>query len=1056
MKRAKILSASAGSGKTYRLVLKYICDILEQADRYRSILAVTFTNKATEEMKSRIIAEIHTLASQAKSRYLADIMRETGMGEEMIYSRALKAQTKILHDYSRFSVLTIDRFFQRILRAFVKELGLDLNYNIELDHSLLLERCADNIIESIAEKEDIRRWLIKYAEERLDDGDRWDMRGDLRMLGTELFKERGAERAERAINKERLSEIIALLEEESKAHIAHLQQLGKKSIDIIKGRGLSPESFKNGSRSFVKQLQRYADGEMKTPTATMLKAVDDISQWYGKGADANIIEAAYELQPILRDICEHYARSMSHINTTHLLKDNFRSYALLSDMHDQLNDICSKENIMVLGHAKDILSKFVDDSIAPFIYEKVGNRYDHYMIDEFQDTSVREWRNMLPLLREALASNDKASVFIVGDVKQSIYRWRGGDWRLLNSEASADLGKNNVEIEHLEKNYRSLKHVVEFNKRLISKVVDIENAYVNGKLDDALNNSRISQSTHASLYDIIPAAYIDNAKIISHTSEDAGYAEVTLYDPAITDSPFIRAIEDAISRGYRYRDILILVRGANDSRKVADALFEYKERCFTSQGKVGFNIHTSDALPLEICETTEFIIAVLRLTLDTTNDIERGVYNRFLGYRLDHRLDDDELATLRHIAHLSPVEAFEEIVSRYLLDKRNDHIAYLQAMYEQIVSYTSTHVADIDHYLAWWDERGHSENIVVEMSDDTIEITTIHKAKGLEREVVIIPYCKWDMSPRASLRPVVWASANSRDELTEIGDFPIIYGSSMEQSAFAEEYYKEFVMNHIDGLNLLYVAVTRASHELYIYTPTNLNSKSRIGDNISTTADLVRRAINTMELDAEQTIVDDRIAEERYCYGNRCESITREGTATKNEDLILDRYISHKPNIRVRYPSHRMDGEGLAPGSQSRIEGIRLHTLFEHARTREELYAALERMRRGYAVSDVEAEALRLTIEKALLKPEVAEWFDTKWSDIKSESSIICKDGIRRPDRVMIDGERVVVVDYKFGTEQSPKHIAQVKEYMSLIKSMGYATIEGYVWYIRLEEIVKI
>ena len=270
MKRAKILSASAGSGKTYQLALKYICDIIERPDRYRNILAVTFTNKATEEMKSRILNEIHILASGGKSIYIDKIAEELNMSEPKIRECALKVRTRILHDYSRFTVLTIDRFFQRILRAFIKELSLDLNYNIELDTTLLLERSADMLVESIAEEPEVRRWLLEFAEERINDGTRWDMRSDLCHLGEELFRENGAKRINTSLGKKELRNAVNSLIKESEVCKHRLKELGEQALEIMAKYGVVASQFKSKSKSAASNFAIYATGELKAPNATML------------------------------------------------------------------------------------------------------------------------------------------------------------------------------------------------------------------------------------------------------------------------------------------------------------------------------------------------------------------------------------------------------------------------------------------------------------------------------------------------------------------------------------------------------------------------------------------------------------------------------------------------------------------------------------------------------------------------------------------------------------------------------------------------------------------
>ncbi len=1061
MKRAKILSASAGSGKTFRLVLKYICDIIERPDRYRNILAVTFTNKATEEMKSRIINEIHRLAANQSSQYLEEIMRETQLTEPYIRERALKARTKILHDYSRFTVLTIDRFFQRILRAFINELGLDLNYNIELDTELLLERSADSLIESIAQDPDIKSWLMTFAEERLEEGSKWDMRKDLRSMGKELFKANIAKRTENSISKSELQDIINKLVKHDNAILQRIKTLGDDACKCMKKWGVEESDFKGKTRSFTYRFRKYADGDTAAPSDTMLKAAADINAWYDNSARGCVKAAAAELQPILQEICTLYADNIDKINTTKILRNNYHSFALLSDLYHNIESICQEENIMILDKTKEILSEFIDHSNAPFIYEKVGNRYDHYMIDEFQDTSVREWRNLRPLLLEALASNPEASVFIVGDIKQSIYRWRGGDWRLLNGGVELDLGSDNTEIQHLELNYRSLKNIVDFNRILIDKVVEIDNTYLNNLIDNALFNKRISQSTYASLYDIIKHAYVDNHQTAFIQSDENGIAEVCLFDKnLVKESPFIEAIEDAISRGYRYCDIMLLVRDASDCRKVADALYAHKNRLATEGRDANFNVLTSDSLTIDSCDIVQFIIATLRLAVNPSDDIERGKFNHYLGRPFETIFNNEERTLLHRIAHLSPVEAFEVIVDHFKLSEKHSRIAYLQAMHEQIISFSSNHITDIQHYLEWWVERGCKENLSVEMTDNTIEITTIHKSKGLERAVVIIPYCTWNMVPPANKKPIVWATADARhSDIAAIGSYPVAYNNHMSESAFSEEYYNELVMSHVDGVNLLYVAITRAAKELYIYIEQNLNPKKghKESNDINDTTPLIIKAISTMCDAQHQRNESNELTHTRYTYGAKISHHTPKQRNAESHNIILSEYPTSIPDIAVRYPSHRYIEEGLTPGTTQCRTGIMLHRIFEKAESIDDLYNAIKRMSLDCLIDNETAERLRNNIDQAMQDKRAKEWFSDRWDDIKTEAEILHNGIVRRPDRVMIAGKRAVVVDYKFGNTPNRKNNSKVREYMTLLDSMKcYETIEGYVWYITIGHIEPI
>ena len=1047
-KQAIILSASAGSGKTYQLAYKFVKDVIMRPELYRGILAVTFTNKATEEMKSRILREIHTLASGAKSDYLKDLIKETGYNETLIRERALLARTNILHDYSRFSVLTIDRFCQRIIRAFLKELDIDIDYNIELNPNSLLERSADTLIERIANDDELKGWMLEFAEERLDDGMKWDMRADLAALGAELFK--GHDRGRKDLNKGKLMTTVKELVKSANEVRKKVAEYAKQCHDIIERYALSPSDFKGGQRSFVYAVMRFANGEFKRPTDTMYAAAEDTTLWYTPKANATVQSAATEMQPLLNELCKTYDEGITTVNTAKLLRDNYRSFALLADLYNEVTLLCNDENTKLLGETKNLLSTFVNDSNTPFIYEKVGNRYEHYMSDEFQDTAEREWHNLRPLLQNAMASNNDTSVLIVGDVKQSIYRWRGGDWRLLKDVAYRDLGKDNTMLDSLKTNYRSLENVVEFNNRLIKNIVERENNFLNNMFTEAYNTDSISSALYEEYQDIVSTAYADAKQL--HRNDGKGYAEVCLHESKTP--PFIEVIEDAISRGYRYSDILILARSKPSGALIAKALFDYKHQKFTSKGEVGFNVLTLDSLTIDNCDITEFIISVLRLTTDANNDIERGIYNRYLGLPLSHTFTNDELEFFTATAHLSPMEAYESIVKRYKLNERTDRVAYLQAMYEQIVSFSTTRIADIQNYLKWWDERGHEANLTVEMSDNTIEIMTIHKAKGLERPVVIVPYCKWKANPSSDTPSIVWATAECQNaDIKSIGEFPVAFGSAMVDSVFCQDYYQEIAMNHIDMLNMLYVAITRASSELYLFAPYPPKSSSTI------------TGVGPLVAEAAMQICDTSYTEERedgavthYTYGQKIAHFTPQKTKEEvHEEVILTTYHSEQPSIAIYHRDRPYIDEEHYDTPNARERGIMLHSIFERATNIESIYRAIDNMVDDCLIGKEEANTLKANVEVSLQNPIVNEWFTHEWSDVKNESWILNNTKLRRPDRVMIDGRRAVVVDYKFGERINDGYKSKVRHYVKLLEEMGlYDRVEGYVWYVTLNHVDKV
>ena len=508
--RAKILNASAGSGKTYQLAYKYVRDVVEQPTLYRHILAVTFTNKATEEMKSRILSEIHTLASGGKSGYLASLCTELSLDERTVRTRAREARTRILHDYSRFTILTIDTFFQRILRAFIQELGLDLNYNVEIETASVLSKSADALVEQIRIDEELQRWLTAFVQERIDEGRKWDIRDGILSLGGELFKEKNKDALSVPRSREELGRIVSRAAAQAEATKKQLQQTAARAVAIISRAGLTAADFSGKSRSFANYFFTVAAGELKPYGATVAKMAAAPEGWGAKGSPAQAL--APELQPLLREMCGLYDENVRAWNTCDLLRENYRSFALLQDLYGKVRQMCSDENVMMLSETKNILSEFIRHNDAPFIYEKVGNRYDRFMIDEFQDTSTREWENFLPLLGNAMAQSEQTSVLIVGDIKQSIYRWRGGDWEILHRRAARELGEASTETIHLKENFRSLPLVVEFNNRMIGKVVESDNTALNQLLAQAPPHA-LGGKAREELRDTLQEAYREHAQL---------------------------------------------------------------------------------------------------------------------------------------------------------------------------------------------------------------------------------------------------------------------------------------------------------------------------------------------------------------------------------------------------------------------------------------------------------------------------------------------------------------------------------------------------------------
>ncbi len=1041
--KAKILNASAGSGKTYQLAYKYVHDVVEQPALYRHILAVTFTNKATEEMKSRILKEIHLLASGAESSYLQLLCRELKLDAETVRKRAAEARSKILHDYSHFTVLTIDTFFQRILRAFIKELGLDLNYNVEIETASVLAKSADALIEQITVDKKLLHWLTAFVQERIDDGEKWDVRSSILSLGQELFKEKNKETLSTMRAKEELARIVHEATAQVEATKNEYREAAQRMLAVIEEAGLSEKDFTKGFP--VKYLCNVAVGEIAIPNDTVRKQSVSTSGWCNAKSPA--LPHIARLQPLLQAVCDIYDRNIRHWNTCTLLRNQYRSFALLSDLYARVKRMCDEQNLMLLSETKYILSEFIAHNDAPFIYEKVGNRFARFMIDEFQDTSIKEWENFLPLLTNALSQSDETSVFIVGDIKQSIYRWRGGDWEILQSEARRALGQGNTEAVSLQDNFRSLPVVVEFNNRVIGDMVAEDNRMLNAMLETAVANKAMPVADAEALRDTLARAYRNHEQRPRLQKEHPGYVSVELFDE---HPPVVERICRLLDKGFRPCDILILVRGTAHGARIASDLLDFKRN--NTDARYRFDVVTREALQIGTAPVSKFIVAVLRLALNDGDTCSRADYNHFLAQAFDCPLDEDEKSFFRSLRMLSPEDAFERTVMRYGLQHAEQQTAYLQAVHEQLIAFCADRIADIPLFLRWWDEQGSKRSLSIERSESAVEIMTVHKAKGLEQKAVIIPYCSWSLEPKNNgWEPnIVWAEADG--SASEIGRFPVKYGKTMSESDFSAEYYRERVYSHVDNINLLYVALTRAAESLHVFIP------RKTGSNVPSPVGKLLWQVLT-ETGADSC--------DRYECGTFTGPVATKADAGKPEHVVLKDYPTAQADLRLRWPTQRYSEEGereLTP----RNFGIMMHRAFQEAETLEDIRTAIRNMQSDALLSDADAAALLQKIEQAFENPTVCEWFDGSWDRVRNENTIIRPaadlaassddDLIKRPDRVMLKGRRAVVVDYKFGKREGEEagYRRQIRRYLDLIRRMGYPECEGYLWYVKRGEIEKV
>ncbi|MBQ8863171.1 MAG: UvrD-helicase domain-containing protein [Rikenellaceae bacterium] len=1051
MGQIKILSASAGSGKTYRLAYKYVETTILNPESYRHILAVTFTNKATDEMKRRILHEIDTLARGEKSDFLSDLLRDhPSLSEERICQRALEVRSRILHDYSNFAVMTIDRFFQRVVRSFMRELGVELNYTLELRTDDLLSTATDNLIEGIADNSSLEHTVDGFVEGRIDNSRHWDLRGDIARLGKQLFSDDFYASGVNIDSSEQLAEMGRQLRERRNSVRAEVVHAATDALNIIESAGLSREDFAGKSRSFVAYLPNWTSPQGTLPqlNKTVLSAIDNPDGWPNKTSPrrGDVPSVYGRVNPLIVALRE----GMRTLTTLEIVLRRFDEFVLLADLRKSLDTICQDQNILPISKTSRLIAGLIADSDAPFIYERVGSWYDYYMIDEFQDTSRTQWNNFLPLVAEAVSRSESQPVLLVGDVKQSIYRWRGGDWRILANDVADHfrrIAPDSIDFEPLEKNYRSFRRVVEFNNAFTGAVIRAMADSVRTTLTKAVDAGQITESLCRQLGSMIEQAYTPFAQEPNKQVPE-GYATIRSYDT--TDDgvpPIVERLKDLQLRGYRPEDIAILVRSNNDGYRVAEMLLEAKRQ--NTDPRFCFDIVTGEALRVDSSSVVQFVVACLKLSQNPDDTISAAMFNRTLGRAADAPLTDDEREFMSVVGRKSPEEAFENILIRWQLDRNSEALSYVQALHQQILSFSSGRIADIPLFVQWWEENGCKESLVMPSGTSAITIITVHKSKGLEYKAVLIPYADWEYSGGGDMMWLRSSVAGGE------GAYPVTLNSASADTEFAPDYYNEVVMQAIDSLNILYVAVTRAKCELHVMLPAKPRGVGK----------MIMAAVGSLQQLADMgdyscTTLNDGLLAVDYGLPTQAKHSDESSSTT----IHLDSYPTHpvSAKIKLKFPSERYTEEG-ALSLSPRDMGVLMHRVFQDARSRAEVVEGVRRLEVDAVISSDESNTLQAQIARAFENPMVADWFSEKWQVVRAEGDILLpkdyeperkKKRVRRPDRVMICGNRAVVVDYKFGRHKDSSYDTQIERYMNLLRDMGYAEVEGYLWYVALGEVV--
>jgi ATP-dependent exoDNAse (exonuclease V) beta subunit len=1055
-----IYKSSAGSGKTYTLVKEYLKIVLRNPDDFRHTLAITFTNKAADEMKSRIMEKLGELAD-GKEDALLKTLKNEGVTAD-IPAQAKKVLQNILHKYSYFSVLTIDSFFHRVIRAFAKELKLHLAYNIETDSDKALAKITDDLLAEIGTDPELTRYLEEFALSRVEESKDWKIEKEISRIGNEIFKERFFEKKSSlkndvTDNRESMKLFIDTIFQIKGSFESEMKDCAEQANEIMEMFGLDIKDFpygKNGVMSYL--LTKIKKGEYE-PGKRAREVYDDPKEWYGKKLFSSIKEAVDSgLKELLEKAVKNYDNNYVTYITAKELAKSIYVIGIFKDLMEKLKDYRDENRLMLISDTANVLKQVIAEENSPFVYEKIGNTYKYFLIDEFQDTSTYQWQNFLPLIINSLSENHFSMV--VGDVKQSIYRWRNGNMKLLLEEIYKDLHnfKKVLEDKYLDKNFRSRKEIVAFNNSFFA------NAAV-----------RLAETRQNNFSGYITNAYAD---VVQKTaSETGGYVNVSFIrkikdeDLSTTEKANLKLLEfvqSVLKDGFSLKDILILARRNSEGSEIASLLMDS-----------GYKVVSNESLMLVNSPKVKLIISLLKYIVDHKNAIAKteALYNLANLNKKDippdkifsdHREGKNELFNSLmpeeffktgevsgradysrinpELNNLTLYELAERLIGIFKLNEPGD--SYLLRFQDLILEYMRENNSDITSFISWWEENKNKAeySIIVPGHEDAIRVMTIHMAKGLQAPVIIIPYANWDMDINP-MKDLIWVSNEDVAPFNQ-SVFPVRAVSDLSNSHFARDYEEEIALTNLDNLNLIYVAFTRPVERLYVIVPERK----------------IFNKYNAGKLIEEIVTISSGFSKNYYSMYDFFETGTKNPhKKSEEEDSIkaesLSEYISTDWFSKiVILPRHGSAGLfSTSPAFSKAKRGLLMHEILAGIKTGDDIDSAIRAAQTGGILTEEEKEQIKSEIEKVITMNETKDWFSGNW-EVKTEADILLPGGKTiRPDRVMIKNSNAVIVDYKTG-KKSDSHIQQLNNYARVLEQAGFTQIEKYILYLDETEIVKI
>jgi len=1034
MSQLTIFRSSAGSGKTLTLVLYYLQIALKQPDSDNHILAITFTNKATEEMKSRLINTLAAIAAGNEQIMTGLLTELTRLEENEIRQRSSRLLKRILHSYAELSIMTIDSFFNRLIRPIARELGISVNREIELDYSRVIRDVKHRLFSDIGKDQETTNLMTEFISGKMDDKGTWKADKEIEKLILEIIQDYDGVyyREKKAITVEfiaRLKEIQHSFKNTLNSHSIQFHDfLNKNNIEVSdlynKGRGPAGWFLKAAKGSLTKD----------DINESVKRACVSGDNWFNaksKLRDQISEQTKQKLVSLLQDSVQFFsAHNQAYVSADAVLKLIYMA-GLTDKLKQKLNQYRDEREILLLSDISRLVSESLTINDTEFIFEKAGSRYMHILVDEFQDTSEVQWKNLKPLVINSLASG--GNVLIVGDAKQSIYRWRGGKAELLLSGIRQELKqfeKITVEKE-LTVNYRSSPGIVEFNNLFFSQISN-------------LNNELLTSEPS-----MVPLVY-QKEKIVQKVGKKDNYRGLVEVKLLKTDKQeatleirkqalaerMIESIRQSLEDGFSHRDIAILVRKGDDAALVTSKLFEKGIR----------NVISAESLLASQSDQVQLLVFAMKLIDEPDNEIARaGLLTQYFKNTNQYLCHDRVYAKIKdqkelmnelpaafrqewQILKFLPLVDLGEYLIR-IFNIRSD--VFVVRFQDALIEFTSKYNKGLAYFLEWWMENENKIKVSIPDKSDAIRVLTIHKSKGLQFPVVIIPFAEWSVTPQPGTSIRVLATQKPFDEYDS---YLALTESKLKESYFEHSYQTEINMSVFDNINLLYVAFTRAETRLYVFSSKEQGRATNISSLITETLQHQEFQNKTRELENWSEFISGK--REKY---ERIEQVKREDT------LSQDNFISGEWRSRLAFALNK-DLISSAD-SPSALQGLEFHKMMSEIITGADTGKVFQKF-------GIE-QSIREQIIRLIDNCNEYEWFTGKF-EVKTECPLLLTDGrILRPDRLMFSNNRVTILDYKTGTEK-PEHEKQLSEYAATLQQAGFIVEGKYIYYIPTQKLMKI